>query len=81
MPSTIVLIVKHATSGGADLSHADTGEIEQVILDGKGRQPKSQDFAAACFWLQDQGYKPQSFQWIDPTGLVRRRRCTYVKEV
>jgi len=80
MPSTIVLVVKHGTSGAGDLARADTGVIESVILDGVKRDPKDTDFGKACLWLQEQGYVPAGFKWIERAGLTRRRRCTYVKE-
>jgi hypothetical protein len=80
MPNEVVLIVKHVTSGGADVPHTDTGEIVEVIQDGETRTPANKDFGVACFWLQRHGYKPTGFKWIDRTGLIRRRRCTYARE-
>jgi hypothetical protein len=77
---TITLVVKHTTTCAA-WPHVDQGEIVSVVVNGEEREPKSPDFGAACTWLQARGYVPQEFKWIDRAGImVRRRRCTYVKE-
>ena len=78
MPHEITLIVAHVQSGGTVLAHNYEAEIERVVVDGQERAPKDRDFGKACSWLQEQGYTPTEFRWLDRAGTVRRRRgCTY----
>ena len=79
MPNEIVLIVAHVQSGGRVLPHDYEVEIVRVVVDGEERDPKDRDFGKACSWLQEQGYAPKEFRWLDRAGTMRRRRrCTYV---
>ena len=79
MPQEIVLIVTHVQSGGTVLAHNYEAEITSVVVDGQERAPKDADFGKACSWLQEQGYVPKGFTWVDRAGTMRRRRrCTYV---
>jgi hypothetical protein len=79
MPNEIVLIVVHVQSGGTVLAHNYEAEIVSVVVDGEERDPKDRDFGKACSWLQEKGYVPTEFRWLDRAGTMRRRRrCTYV---
>ena len=81
MPSEIALVVNHVQSGGRHLPHLYEAEIIRVYVDGVERAPKDADFSKACTWLQDNGYVPEEFRWMDVAGrYFRRRMCVYKKE-
>jgi hypothetical protein len=76
----ITLVVLHNGSGGRDLPHVDTGKITEVVAEGTEFPEEITNFGEACFWLQDNGFTPKHFQWLERPGLHRRRKCVYEKE-
>lgn len=76
----ITLIVRYRTYGGRTPTTHGEGEITAIIEDGREREPKSNNLNRALSWLMGKGYipMPDGRKWIDPPGLIRRRRETFV---
>lgn len=74
----VMLIIRHRTSGGREIPHTlDDGELVEVSIDGQRRPAKTGDVGAAYRWLQERGFEPAGFTWLDRAGLIRRRRQVY----
>lgn len=74
----IALIVQFRTTGGATMPRAlDGGKLVEVEVAGQRRPAKTTMVGTAYHWLQEQGFEPAAFQWLDRAGYVRRRKQTY----
>lgn len=76
-PQKIELVIRFRTAGARDNPTIADGELVSVVEDGQQRKPRHTNADRALAQLQAAGYAAAGHKWMDPAGLVRRRRSIY----
>lgn len=76
-PQKIELIIRFRTTGARDNPTTSDGKLVAVVEDGLERTPRHTDADRALAQLYAAGYAAAGHAWMDPAGLVRRRRSIY----